>query len=249
MPMLDVVVVGAVPEPGGLAQRLADAVGEALREAPGRTWVRLRECSGEEYAEHGGAPEGVSPVFVWLLRAVPLDGEARRDELRAVATAVAGVTGRPAARVHVVLEPDGAGRVAFGGVSVPRPERRRAATGVKWEALVGYSRAVRVRGTVWVTGTTATLPDGGHVGDGDAEAQARQCLANITRALAMVDATPTDVVRTRMFVTDITRDWEAVGRAHAEVFGDVRPATTMVEVRALIEPWMLVEIEADAVVD
>ena len=125
--------------------------------------------------------------------------------------------------------------------------RRRVGSGTKWEPLVGYSRLVRVDRHIYVTGTTATLADGGHVGP-DAYLQALQALRNIEAALAQVDATLHDVVRTRLFVVDIERDWQAVGRAHAELLGEVRPATSMVEVRRLIEPWMLVEIEADAVV-
>jgi len=126
-------------------------------------------------------------------------------------------------------------------------ERRNVGSGAKWEAAVGYSRLVQAGRHVYVTGTTAWLPGGGHVGDGDAGAQARQAIGNIARALAQVGGDLRDVVRTRMFLVDIRRDWEAVGRAHAEAFGDVRPATSMVEVSRLIEDWMLVEIEADAV--
>ncbi len=126
--------------------------------------------------------------------------------------------------------------------------RRNVSSGAKWEATVGYSRLVQVGPHVYVTGTTAWLPGGGHLGDGDAGAQARQAITNIERALAEVGAGLFDVVRTRMYVVDIRRDWEAVGRAHAEFFGAVRPATTMVEVSRLIEDWMLVEIEADAVI-
>ena len=124
--------------------------------------------------------------------------------------------------------------------------RQNVASGAPWEEIVGYSRLVRIGPHIWVTGTTAFLPGGGHVGDGDAYAQAMQIGVNLRRALAEVGAGLEHVVRTRMFVTDIRRDWQAVGRAHAELFGAVRPATTMVEVSRLIEDWMLVEIEADA---
>src|ERR1700761_9349096 len=125
------------------------------------------------------------------------------------------------------------------------PDRQNISSGVKWEDVVGYSRAVRVGNRIYMTGTTATDDEGGIVGVNDGYKQAVQCIRNIERALKQAGATLENVVRPRMFVTDISR-WQEYGRAHREFFGEIRPCATMVEVRALIDPAMLIEIEVEA---
>jgi enamine deaminase RidA (YjgF/YER057c/UK114 family) len=126
-------------------------------------------------------------------------------------------------------------------------QRQLVSSGTVWEPLVGYSRAVRVGPFIAVAGTTAATPDGQAVGGSDIRQQTREALRRIQDALQQAGADLEHVVRTRMYVTDITR-WQEVGQAHGEVFGSIRPATSMIEVSGLIEPALLVEIEADAVV-
>jgi len=127
-------------------------------------------------------------------------------------------------------------------------ERQSYSSGTIWEPIVGYSRAIRVGNQIFVTGTTATDEMGEIVGVGDAYAQTVRVVLNIELALKALGGGLKDIVRTRMFVTDISR-WEEYGRAHGEFFGDIRPCATMVEVRRLIDPRMLIEIEADAIVE
>jgi enamine deaminase RidA (YjgF/YER057c/UK114 family) len=128
------------------------------------------------------------------------------------------------------------------------PERQSYSSGTKWEAIVGYSRAIRIGNQIFITGTTATDESGDIVAVGDAYAQTVQVIRNIERALKALGATLNNVVRTRMFVTEIA-NWQEYGRAHGEFFSEIRPCATMVEISRLVDPRMLIEIEADAIVD
>ncbi len=183
--------------------------------------VRVRRVDEGDYAGGG------RPVFVRVL-------SGRRTDVESLVRTLAAVCGRPVEEVFVVHE------------AVAGAPFARVSSGAPWEQRVGYCRAVRAGGQVFVTGTAPVADDGGPFAPGDAEAQAARCLFLVERALRAFGLDRKSIVRTRMFVTDIAQ-WEAFGRAHRVFFGDDRPATTMVEVSRLIAPEMLIEIEADAV--
>ncbi len=226
--------LGAVPRGDTLYLR-SMAVLPAARGA--RVGARLF-ATAETYARAHGQTRLLLSTTPFLARAIRLY---ERLGMRRVAEEPGDLHGTPLISMTKSVPPqEGAASMV---------EREHVSTNTPWEPVVGYARAVRVREVrelIFVTGTTATDEQGDVVGEGDAAAQTRQALANIERALARLGASMADVVRTRMFVTDISR-WEEIGRVHGEVFGAVRPATTMVEVSRLIDPRMLVEIEADAV--
>jgi enamine deaminase RidA (YjgF/YER057c/UK114 family)/GNAT superfamily N-acetyltransferase len=258
-------LAATTPESAVLRARLAegpawvatqgDAVIGTLGAAPGGDTLHLRSMAvlpaarggqvgaqlfarAEAYARAHGQTRLLLSTTPFLARAIRLY---ERLGMRRDATGPAELHGTPLfSMVKVLPSTEGARSMV---------EREHVSTNTPWEPVVGYARAVRVREVremIFVTGTTATDEHGNVVGEGDAAAQTRQALANIERALARLGASLADVVRTRMFVTDIAR-WEEIGRAHGAVFGAVLPATTMVEVSRLIDPRMLVEIEADAV--
>lgn len=239
MPILDVEVVGDAPTDA--AQRIADAAAELFGCAPGRVWVKLRRIPPADYAENHTA-SAPAPAFVKVLHSErPVQSAEDISKLTAV---IAAVVGRPAENVHLFFEPSAGGRVSFGGQPVPAAPQR-AQSGAPWEEFVGYSRVVSLDGHVYVTGTAPVADDGSTFAPGQPHEQARRCLELIERALSGWGLDRSAIVRTRMFVTEITL-WGEFGRAHREFFGDLRPATTMVEVRRLIDSGMLIEIEADA---